>query len=265
MEKSLFISNSEKLKHFTSDYSRLYFGNEFCQHLIPPVDQLRKIINFTIENNLKFTLVTPYVTNEYLERVESSLKVVAEEKKGSEVVFNDWGILHLLNNHYLELKPVMGRLLNRMTRDPRLMNVIEKLPESSVKYFRKSNLTVPVFRRFLKKNRISRVEFDNFLQGIDMNLGKMGIEGSLYYPFVYITTTRLCLSNFCDIPEKEKKVGIFPCGRECLRYTFQLENPIMPVPLIRKGNTIFFRNDQLDERMEEKGINRLVFEPEIIV
>ena len=37
----------------------------------------------------------------------------------------------------------------------------------------------------------------------------------------------------------------------------------MPVILIRKGNTIFFENEVLPDGLEEKGINRIVTEPEI--
>ena len=155
----------------------------------------------------------------------------------------------------------MGRLLNRMKRGPRLMVVADKLPQTTMEYFQSSNLAAPVLRQFLNKNRVRRVELDNVLQGIDFALDTL--EASLYVPFAYVTTTRFCLANSCDVPEKREMIGIFPCGKECQKYTFYLRNPIMLVTLIRKGNTIFFSNEALPEGLEQKGISRIVVEPEI--
>jgi len=141
------------------------------------------------------------------------------------------------------------------------MIVIDKLPQTTVEYFQRSNLAVPTLDQFLNENRVRRVELDNVLQGIDFAPCNLGV--SLYMPFVYVTTTRFCLVNSCDVPEKKEIIGIFPCGKECQKYTFYLTNPIMPVTLIRKGNTIFFSNEVLPDGLEDKGINRLVFQPEI--
>jgi hypothetical protein len=141
------------------------------------------------------------------------------------------------------------------------MMVIDRLPQTTVEYFKSSNLTVPALSEFLNNNGVRRVELDNVLQGFDFSLDNL--SASLYLPFACVTTTRLCLANSCDIPEREEMVGVFPCKRECQKYTFYLRSEIMPVVLIRKGNTIFFENRALPDNIEEKGINRIVTEPEI--
>ena len=261
MERAIFISSVENLKYFDSGFSRIYFGNEFCEQLIPPATDLEQVLKFASRKEADFTFVSPYVTDKGLGKLEILLNRISEEKPGSEVVFNDYGVLRVLNKRYINLVPVMGRLLNRMKRGPRLMVVINKLPETTVEYFRNSNLTVPILFKFLDENRVKRVELDNVLQGFDFTLNTL--EASLYIPFAYVTTTRLCLVNSCDTPELSKIIGIFPCKRECKKYTFFMDNEIMPVPLIRKGNTIFFRNDALPEDMEKIGINRIVIEPEL--
>jgi hypothetical protein len=261
MEQAIFVSNVGNLKHYDDSFSRLYFGNEFCEHLIPSISDLEQAIDFALANSLDFSFVTPYVTDKGLERLDILLAKMAQKRPHSEVVFNDYGVLRLLNNRYNDLEPVMGRLLNRMKRGPRLMMVIDKLPQSTVEYFRSSNLTVPVLREFLNENGVRRVELDNVLQGIDLALD--GLQASLYAPFAYVTTTRFCLVNSCDTPERKDMIGIFPCKRECQRYTFYLRNPVMPVTLIRKGNTIFFENEELPDGMEGKGINRIVIQPVI--
>ena len=261
MEQAIFISKVENLKYVSPHFSRLYFGNEFCEQLIPSRADLQQFLDFASENSLDFTFVTPYVTNRGLGRLEKLFEKIAQNKPDSEVVFNDYGVFRVLNSRYNQLEPVMGRLLNRMKRGPRLMMVIDKLPSTTVEYFRSSNLTVPVLTEFLNAHQVRRVELDNVLQGIDFHLDNL--EASLYIPFAYVTTTRLCLVNSCDIAEREEMIGIFPCKQECQKYTFYLRSEVMPVILIRKGNTIFFENGVLPDNVEEKGITRVVIEPEI--
>lgn len=261
MERALFIAKADHLKYFDSGYSRIYFGQEFCERLLPSISRLKWVLNFAREKEVSFTLVTPYITEKGLEKLEGLLEVLAETRPDSEVVFNDYGVLHVMRQRFPHFEPVLGRLLNRTKRGPRLMTVIEKLPETTVAYFRDANLNVPALKEFYNKQGVNRVEIDNLLQGIGFILEHW--HGSLYLPYAYVTTTRFCLANACDNPLKEMRIGIFPCKRECQNYTFYLRNPVMPVVLERKGNTIFFRNDRIPGDIEERGINRLVIEPEI--
>lgn len=262
MEQAVFVSRVEDLKYHTPRFSRLYFGHEFCERLMPTVAELRQALDFARDKGLDFTLVSPYVTEKGIGRLEELFPEVASRKPGSEVVFNDYGVLRVLNDAYPGLEPVMGRLLHKMKRGPRLMTVINKLPPSTVEYFRSSNLTVPILIEFLNKYGVRRVELDNLLQGFDFSLDR-NLSGSLYFPYAYVSTTRFCLTAACDVPEEEEIIGIFPCRRECQRYTFYLRNEVMPVVLIRKGNTTFFENGVLPDGLEERGVNRIVTEPEL--
>lgn len=261
MEQALFIAKTDNLKYFEPEYSRIYFGQEFCERLLPTTVQVKKVLNFASSKGLGFSLVTPYVTEKGLEKVGRLLEVLAEIKPDAEVVFNDYGVLHLMKQRFPKFEPVLGRLLNRTKRGPRLMTVIDKLPETTVSYFRDANLNVPALNKFYASIGVKRVELDNLLQGIGFNLERW--QGSLYLPYAYVTTTRLCLANGCDDPAKEMRIGIFPCQHECQKYTFHLKNPVMPVVLERKGNAIFFRNDCVPGDIEARGIDRLVIEPEI--
>jgi hypothetical protein len=237
MEYAIFASKVEHLKYCDDNFSRLYFGNEFCQYLLPTVLDMEHVLDFA--RSLNFTLVTPYVTDEGLAALKSVLDLVSQRKSESEVVFNDWGVLSILRDQYPSLEPVMGRLLNKMKRGPRLVTVLNCMTEDSIEYFRSSNL--------------------NVFQGIAFDFGEM--ELSLYMPFAYVTTTRACLVNACDIPEKRDLVGIFPCQQECQKYTFYLESEVMPVTLVRRGNTVFFRNEEIPQGFGR--VSRVVIEPEI--
>jgi hypothetical protein len=261
MEQSLFITKADNLKYFDPGYSRVYYGVEFCERLLPAISDLKRALDFAGDKRLDFTLVTPYLTERGLEKLEGLLEVLVKTRPDSEVVFNDYGVLRVLCRSYPGLEPVLGRLLNRTKRGPRLMTVIDKLPETTVAYFRDSNLNVPALNEFYSRYGVKRVELDNLLQGLGFTLERW--RGSLYLPYAYVTTTRLCLTNACDDPGQEARIGIFPCKMECQKYTFYMRNPVMPVMLVRKGNTVFFRNDQIPDDIERRGIDRLVIQPEI--
>ena len=145
------------------------------------------------------------------------------------------------------------------------MKVIDKLPPDAIKHLQSTNLDVEAYRAFLVNQGITRVEQDYPLQDIKTSGIGSSIHLSLYIPFVYVTTTRFCLSASCDVPEKKGMVGIFPCKKECQHYTFTLDNPVMDTSLIRKGNTIFYRNTTIPEsdELKEKKVDRVVIQPEI--
>jgi len=267
IDRALYITKVNNLKHYDGSFSRIYFGCEFCQRLLPTVNKLEKVLDFVSEKNIDFTFLTPYVTNEGIKKLKPLLKVIEKTKPDSEVVFNDWGVLNILNEKYKSFEPVMGRLLNKMKRGPRLKEVMNSLPESTLNYFRGCSLDSPLYQNFLIDHKIKRIELDNLLQGLDLNLGDSIINTSLYVPYAFITTTRLCLANSCDIAGKEDEIGIFPCKKECQKYTFQHVHSVMPVPLISKGNTMFFKNENIPSAdvLENNHINRMVIEPDVPV
>lgn len=265
MERALFISKSKNVKYYLPEFTHLYFGNEFCERLLPSNQEIDTALSFALKKRMGFTLVTPYCTELGLKRLKALIKRISEEIPGSEVVINDWGVLRIINNSSYDLRPVLGRLLTKIKRGPRLMNMLDILPIEAIEYLKSSNLTVPLYSEFLQKNGINRVELDNPLQGFDFKRADKRIHLSLYIPFAFVTTTRFCLTASCDIPEEKGLIGVFPCKKECQKYTFYLENPVMPVMLIRKGNTIFLKNDKIPTGLKEKGVDRLVIQPEVPV
>lgn len=240
-------------------YGRLYFGQEFCERLLPSVGQLDQMLDQARELGLAFTLVTPYVTEEGLERVEALVEHLSGRGSEYEVVVNDWGVLHWLRESYPKIVPVLGRLLTKQKRGPRILNLKGLVPDAMLDHFRRSNVDLQIMVEFLKKMGITRVELDNLLQGVAR---ENPLAASIYTPYAYISTTRLCLTNSCDHRTQSLR-AIFPCGQECRIYRFRLTHPSMPVPLILGGNTYFYRLDELPANLEQLGIDRVVFQPEI--
>ncbi len=259
-ENALFITQIENLKYLTPDFKRVHFGVEFCERLLPPAAEVRDMLTEVAGRGIPFTLVTPYVTEDGLQKVEKLLELLPE---AAEVVFNDWGVFRLLHEKYPQLVPVMGRMLTKIKRGPRIMNFTDKLPKDALEHMRSTNLGVPRYTQFLFANNIRRAELDNPLQGLDFS----GIPGelklSLHIPFVYVSTTRFCLTANCDDAEKKGFIGVFPCGKQCKEYTFYLDNAAMTTLLIRKGNTIFFRNAAVTDEIRASHIDRVIIAPEV--
>lgn len=260
-ERALYLASADDLASRGEDVSRIYFGHEFCERLLPTTNELSKVARGAERVGLELTFVTPYVTDRGLGRLANLLRVLARLRPESEVVFNDWGTLRLLRRDFAALRPVLGRLLHKMKRGPRLATLATRFNPSTADYFRTCSLDVPLYRDFLCDQGVGRVELDNVLQGIDLDLGGTGLRASLYVPFGYIATTRLCLAASCDRHGMEDEVGIFSCRRECRRFTFELDQLGTTVPQIRKGNTVFFRNETVPDGLTERGVDRIVTEP----
>jgi hypothetical protein len=261
MDQALYISKLSSIKYFQNDFTRIYFGQEFCERLLPQKTDLENIIAFSSDNNVPLTLVTPYVTDKGLLKLEKLIAFFAQKMPKAEIVFNDWGVFQFIQENFPELKPVLGRLLNKQKRGPRITNIIDQVPKETREYYTGASLDVSATAGFLKKKNIFRVEFDNLLQGLDMSGLDKEIKRSLYLPYLFISTTRFCLTANCDVGDTG--VGVMPCHHECQKYTFNLNNPVMKQPLIRKGNTIFAINDNIPETVPKGEVDRIVIQPEI--
>ncbi len=259
-ERALFVASKDNLRYLTDDYRRVYFGDEFCERLLPTSKDLAEVMRQTADRGCSFTLVTPYVTQAGLQQVAKLVKTLPD---ATEVVFNDWGVFRMLKADCPGLTPVLGRLLTKIKRGPRIMNFIDRLPPDALAHLRSTSLGVPRYVQFLHDNRISRAELDNPLQGLDLSDVPRTMHLSLYIPFAYVTTTRFCLVANCDVPDKKGFIGVFPCGRECQKYTFYLDNAAMTTLLIRRGNTLFYKNTNVPPELKESPIDRVVISPEI--
>ncbi|MDD5206537.1 MAG: hypothetical protein PHS17_14010 [Desulfobacterales bacterium] len=266
MEKAFFVVQTDQLKiPDDSGYSRLYYGIEFCQHQIPTLEELKTAMAFARDHSLGFTLVTPYVSETGLKRLKVLFDYLREKEPATEIVVNDWGVLHWLRREYPFHNLVLGRIPHKMKRDPRINFYMDKIPQEALLNFQDCSLSVPSVRRFLIELGVKRLEFDNLLQGINMDLlsDPPMMTNSLYYPIGYITTTRLCKAGNLN----EKELSVFKvleaCGRTCRNYRTFFKSLAMRDTIVAQGSTFFYKNLQMPSNLKELGIDRIVFEPEI--
>lgn len=260
MEQVIFISKVENLRYVDSKYSRLYFGNEFCQRLLSSLEDFEVVRDFILKHKMEFTLVTPYVTNKGIDVLRPILEYVIKNFLGAEIVINDWGVLRLLRREFNYSNFALGRLLTKQKRGPRILNLKNRVPQNMIQHFQKSNIDVPILSDFLVNNGIKRVELDNLLQGIARE--DTCLKASLYFPFAYVTTTRFCLTASSETGRRFLR-NIPSCNKECQKYIFSLRHKNMPVDLFLKGNTQFFENEHLPDNLNNLNIDRIVYEPEI--
>jgi len=259
MEKAGFISRLEHLDLIEDDCDRLYFGNELCERLIPDLSALTDAARWAEERGIPLTLVTPFVTDQGIAAVEKLIKQAESIDCLDEVVFNDWGIFTLLRGWDKRFSLLLGRLLTKQKRGPRILNMMKKVPPEMLVHFRRFSADSNISGQFLKGEGVKRIELDNTLQGIERT---NTLPASLYLPYAYISTTRYCLTAYSDSDSTYFR-DIGPCQRQCREYSFELKHGNMPVTLLLKGNTYFFENRSIPDNLEELVVNRIVNMPVI--
>jgi hypothetical protein len=267
----------------TINFTRLYFGQEFCEKALPTLKELTKAIETAEQKGMEFTLVTPYVTEEGLSEVKVLLEHLVKLMPQAEVVVNDWGVLEILNQNYPSLTPVLGRLLNKVIRDPRMLAYHkkaqfkisqEKSLEDFCQSYRRSNLAGEPMQALLASYKVTRIEMDLPPQGLDEQLKIWGYDSSLYLPYGVITTGRICLLHSWGVEEKQKfKPFVGACDRKCRYYWLDMADPSGQVPkskdwtIVQKGNTVFYRENKDFIRKglakaAQLGINRVIIQRE---
>lgn len=257
-------------------FSRLYFGNEFCERLAPLPHEAVAAYEAAARRDMRFSLLTSYVTNAGLDRyIRLFERLAALPGDTLEVIVNDWGLLRLLRRDFPTLRLVLGRLMNRMLRDPRIAGAFAsaRAPDAALSALRQSAVSAPVYRRFLERHGVEMVEFDNVIQGLDMDFRELGIAGSIYLPYGYIATGRVCMIGSLGRSSREAFDVASACHRECQLYTLRFEYSDSPFgnrdqEFIQRGNTYFYHQGHDDilsaARMVERlGIARIVFQPEL--
>jgi hypothetical protein len=268
-EKAIFIHRKDD---FLDSAERIYFGNEFCEKSIPEIDTLKEWHVFSRNKGRKFTFVTPFVTNEGIERL-LNLFIFLNRQKDNEVVFNDWGVFHLLHNRFSSIIPVMGRLLTKQRRDPRFLKVfmdrgsnpvikkrngkeevlfLKKPPRELFEHYQASLINAPGFQKFLLSLGIRRIEIDHLLWKMNIDVCKeLGV--SVYFPYAYVTTSRKC---------SHLTMSYSACKKECKKYFLRLEGAPFIAPIYGIGNSVFYKCDSFeDDNFRRCSRLRIIYEP----
>lgn len=247
-------------KQFVNEeLSFLYFGNEFCEYRLPSAEQLRRLSELCFKEDLTPFFVTPPVTDYGLEIIEQLMDIVFCEKLLSDVVVNDVGVMTLIHRKYPGINLIAGRILDKTSHDSRATSSELEMyyGENGIKYAMTPGVVSRPSLTVFQEYGVTRFEFD--LPKVGLMLPDY-IGCSLYWPYSYLTTGRVCLfHSMVSDARQTHLVGNHDCNQLCRKYQIEKRKPINGLVtdngqkiselfLFQKGNTIFYVNDIKDEK-----------------
>ena len=276
LDKLLKKIHNSLIDYFASlETNRFYFGNEFCQFLMPSKNEITEICNYSVKKNMAFTFVTPLITDYGIEKLATLLDVIKTFNKYNEIIFNDWGVFELIKEKYKDFQCIPGRLIDKTLRDPRFTpyEYQNSFSNHGLKFFQRPSITSNSYKRYLEKHRLNRVELDVLPQGFNFSDNEIfPFLLSVYVPFGHLTTGRQCMMRMLSRSYDNKFILDDNCKKECKKYGQMMhkrqggllsddENFKGDVDLLRKGNTVFYYSTNIEYINSLKCIDRIIFQP----
>jgi len=214
----------------------LHLGNEFCERLLPTAKDVISAQATADKLAVTFTLVTPMLTDGGFRLLDKILPKLAH---GTEVVVNDWGTLQKLRGDFPRLIPVLGRMLNKIIKDPRL-------PSAQWTKLQPFDGQSAYFKLFLARFSIGQLEMDvpPFAKIEQFNSDPMKL--SVHLPYGYTWKGRMCRMGSLSQKDDHKFIAAHTCRKECLTYWVQTKRPKRngsnDLYSFQRGNTQFYEH-----------------------
>lgn len=251
-ESAIYISKVEHLKYWKPRFKRVYFGNEFCENLIPTIQELKEVLNFINRHNLKLSFLTCQ-TGEFCLRKFLPIFACLKIKKGDELILNDLGLFNIIKRSFKRLLPncILGGFL---------VANIDPVHLLSQKFLAAQGFSSESLRRLEVNNVNTQKEFCRRKGLISQ------FKVSLYYPYLWFATTRFCPTSSLGGESYQNKN--LHCSKMCQKYTFLAKHPTQNKGenLILKGNTWFVKRSLMKLRKDFHNfpkIDREVYMPVI--
>ena len=242
--------------------TRIYIGNQFCHNLFPKKKLLFQVLEKALENNLAVTLAFTYIRDHLLEEIDELLQELevwcqSREKEAGkdqeEIIVNDWAMPLLLQGKP-HLKPVLGVLLNKRRKDPRI-----PFKKGEQKWFERNSLNAGFYRNFLEREYgIQRFEWESCGYEQQIPPGK----NSLHIPFYQTNTSQYCpLGAVCETGERGRQKLAKKCPGYCAEYALLYPEHLH---MIGRYNSLFgidmriLKEEEILENYIQNGVDRVV-------
>lgn len=224
------------------EVQRIYVGDEFCVHRLPDLADLEDVSDAAAGKGWGVTLLTPPVTDHELERSSPLFRFLEKEAPETEVVVNDWGLLHFLKEKHPCLVMAAGRLLNKGFKDPRLADPdrVAEISEDAEELLKGCTFDAAEFQKEVRDLKVSRLERDLLPFGDPRIEDPNGLETSVYFPFGYLSTGRVCLIASFKAPAGGKFSPLEACHGPCKGLLLELGGPDSGFRMFQGGNTVFY-------------------------
>lgn len=278
----------------------VYYWSDNCEYLVPYKNEVEEAMSLFREFDKKypphktrtFTLVTPYVWNKMLEKLDETLDYLnnLNIKNPIEIVVNDLWVLRLLTTKYTRLKISFWRVIHKLLKTPLIDTYwyevhpsweliknkssieIEKLRNEIIKwqlkFYASSEVTLDEYKGFLEKHKIQRVAIDYMEKREELFKNEKNIWIDLYYPWALVFTWRLCDTSAVENPSRWYYAIDEICPRTCNRYDISYKIKTVWYNLIQRWNAAYRSELNLDYLKDDFIINennRLIFAPFITV
>ncbi len=216
--------------------THLYLGSEFCEHLLPTPRTLKKALQSATAVGLRTTLLTPVASPDVIRKLSALLPLLPEQ---GEVVINDWGVAALVSESYPELRPIAGRILCRMIKDPRLPGP-DWAPQCAPAL--DSGSLYSLFGRL----GLERIELDVPLFPAKDFFARLPFPKGVHLPYVYVAKGRMCRPGSMSLCGPDRFAVGRECRKECLTLSSVSERPGSDdaMSTMQIGNTVFSRHTQ---------------------
>ena len=237
---------------------RLYIGNQFCPHLFPADEMLFALLQKAQRESLQVTVVFTCQKESVLKSMEQLLQKLDQWCDGHdrelEVIVNDWGLAGLVGRMTSHLIPILGILLNKYKKDPRI-----GFKQGDQMLLKENPLGLENYRKYLQDEfAIHRYEWECCGHEQEYPQG----HNSLYFPFYQTNTSQYCpLYACCTTGERGRQKEPANCPQCCqdkvLLYPDHLK-------MVGRYNSLFALDDTLlrmpeqVEQLMKSGIDRLV-------
>jgi len=200
-------------------YERVYLGSEFCQHLLPSLDEVRELKDKGVK---ELTVLTPLLPTAQLRSFLKLFDRILGLFPGAELSLGDLGLMRAVNRAYGGSVPL---LLAR----PVSADFIRMDERFLARFFSENNL------RLLETDEPDRIAA---FRG-------RGVKFSFHYPFKYLSMTRLC---------PFMKGGV--CSRACAGRTLKIQQTAPYRGSFFLKNNFYFAENR---GLPPEGVARTVF------
>lgn len=237
---------------------RLYIGNQFCPHLFPADEMLFALLQKAQRESLQVTVVFTCQKESMLKSTEQLLQKLDQwcdwHDRELEVIVNDWGLAGLVGRMTSHLIPILGILLNKYKKDPRI-----GFKQGDQMLLKENPLGFENYRKYLQDEfAIHRYEWECRGHEQEYPQGR----NSLYFPFYQTNTSQYCpLYACCTTGERGRQKESANCPQYC-------QNKVLLYPdhlkMVGRYNSLFALDDTLlrmpeqAEQLMKSGIDRLV-------
>lgn len=262
----------------------IYYGSEFCAYRNPSIKEWKKVADLCLRYEKTLVMLIPPMNVQSEKTIMDLIHKISLQYclLKIEIVVNDFGVLEQLNcsNVRGHISIRLGRVLDKTFHDSRvsdreMSNIFSK---SKIRWHEDLRWLSTMTAQVLGRYPVTGIDMD-IPSVASMCMSKRHDERysvGIFVPYSYCTTGGLCQMQNIGMPSERKfDIQHLSCAQSCRQY-YEILRKKCAAPMdiyedtesisYRLGNTIFYlREIALDAIVNAKSVDRLIFEPKLMI